>query len=195
VKADVNGSLEALTAAVQQIEARDVSLGLIHAGTGPVTENDVMLAKASSAIIIGFGVTVNLEAQKLADSEGVEIKLYNIIYKVLDDLHRAVQGLLKPEYEEVEVGRAEVRQLFSFSKIGTIAGSYVLSGKLQRQSLIRVWRKKDMLFEGKLDSLKRFQEDVKEVATGFECGLVVDGFDKLEPGDQIQAYMMQEKKR
>lgn len=195
VKADVNGSLEALTAAIQQIEARDVSLGLIHAGTGPVTENDVMLAKASSAIIIGFGVTVNLEAQKLADSEVVEIKLYNIIYKVLDDLHRAVQGLLKPEFEEVEFGRAEVRQLFSFSKIGTIAGSYVLSGKLQRQALVRVWRKKEMLFEGKLGSLKRFQEDVKEVATGFECGIVVDGFDRLESGDQIQAYVMQEKKR
>lgn len=195
IKADVNGSLEALTAAVQQIEARDVSLGLIHAGTGPVTENDIMLAKASSAIVIGFGITVSPEAQKLADSEGVEIKLYTIIYKILDDLHRAVQGLLKPEYEEVEVGRAEVRQLFSFSKIGTIAGSYVLSGKLQRQSLIRVWRKKEMLFEGKLDSLKRFQEDVKEVASGFECGIVVDGYDKLAAGDQIQAYMMQEKKR
>lgn len=195
VKADVNGSLEALTAAIQQIEAKDVSLGIVHAGTGPVTENDVMLAKASDAIIVGFGITVSPEAQKLADSENVEVKLYNIIYQVLDDLHRAVQGLLKPEYEEVEVGRAEVRQLFSFSKVGTIAGSYVISGKLQRQSAVRVWRKKEMVHEGKMQSLKRFQEDVKEVATGFECGIVLADYDKLEPGDQIQAYVLQEKKR
>lgn len=130
----------------------------------------------------------------MAEAEGVEIKMYSIIYQILDDLNRAVQGLLKPIFEEVEQGRAEVRQLFKFSKVGVIAGSYVQSGKIYRTSQVRVLRNKQVVHEGKLDSLKRFQEDVKDVATGFECGIVVDDFD-VEVGDIIYCFTIQEKKR
>jgi translation initiation factor IF-2 len=195
IKADVNGSLEAIITSVQQIQATEISVSIIHAATGPINENDILLARASAAIIIGFGVSINAEAQKLAETEGVDIKIYSIIYQILDDLNRAVQGLLKPIFEEVELARIEVRQLFSFSKVGTIAGCYVLSGKVTRGSLVRVFRGKQTVYEGKIDSLKRFQEDVKEVATGFECGIVLDKFDGLQPADVIYSYAMQEKKR
>ncbi len=194
IKADVNGSLEAIIASVQQIQSPEVTVSMIHAATGPINENDILLAKASAAIIVGFGITINPAAQAIAEAEGVEIKMYSIIYQILDDLNRAVQGLLKPVFEEVEQGRAEVRQLFSFSKVGTIAGCHVQSGKLFRNSLVRVFRGKETVFEGKMGSLKRFQEDVKEVATGFECGIVLDGFSVIQ-GDIIYAYVIQEKKR
>jgi len=194
IKADVNGSLEAIITSVQQVHSPEVTVSIIHAATGPINENDILLARASSAIIVGFGITINGEAQLLAESEGVEIKMYSIIYQILDDLNRAVQGLLKPVFEEVEHGRAEVRQLFRFSKVGTIAGSYVLSGKIFRTSQVRVIRNKQVVHEGKLGSLKRFQEDVKEVATGFECGIVVEDWD-VAVGDVIFCYTIQEKKR
>ncbi len=195
VKADVNGSLEAIITSVQQIEATEVAISIIHAATGPINENDILLARASSAIIIGFGITINAEAQKLAEAEGVDIKIYSIIYQILDDLNRAVQGLLKPVFEEVELARIEVRQLFSFSKVGTIAGCYVLSGKVPRGALVKVFRAKQMVHEGKIESLKRFQEDVKEVASGFECGIVLADYDDLKEGDQLLVYVIQEKKR
>lgn len=194
IKADVNGSLEAIITSVQQVHSPEVTVSIIHAATGPINENDILLARASSAIIIGFGITINAEAQAIAETEGVEIKIYSIIYQILDDLNRAVQGLLKPIFEEVEQGRAEVRQLFSFSKVGTIAGSYVQSGKIFRNSHVRVLRDKQVVFDGKLASLKRFQEDVKEVAAGFECGIVLDGF-SVAQGDILHFYTIQEKKR
>lgn len=194
IKADVNGSLEAIITSVQQVHSPEVTVSIIHAATGPINETDILLAKASSAIIIGFGITINAEAQSIAEAEGVEIKIYSIIYQILDDLNRAVQGLLKPIFEEVEQGRAEVRQLFSFSKVGTIAGCHVQSGKIFKTSSARVFRDKKMVFEGKLGSLKRFQEDVKEVASGFECGIVLDGFSVVQ-NDIIYCYTIQEKKR
>lgn len=195
VKADVNGSMEAIIASVGQVSSGDVVVSVIHAATGPVNENDIMLARASNAVIIGFGVSINAEAQRLADAQAVEIKMYQIIYQIVDDLTKAVHGLLKPEFEEIEVGRADVRQLFRFSKVGVIAGSYVTSGKLIRTATVKVLRQNKEVFAGKFQSLKRFQDDVKEVATGFECGIVVEGFESLQEGDVIVAMVTQEKKR
>ncbi|NBV41205.1 translation initiation factor IF-2, partial [bacterium] len=195
IKADVNGSLEAIITSIQQIKTTEVVISIIHAATGPINENDILLARASSAVIVGFGITINSEAQQLAETENVEIKIYSIIYQILDDLNKAVQGLLKPIFEEVETARVEVRQLFRFSKVGTIAGCYVQSGKVVRNTLARVLRNKQVVYEGKIESLKRFQEDVKEVASGFECGIVMEGFDQLQEADIIYCYAMQEKKR
>jgi len=195
IKADVNGSMEAIIASIGQVGSTDVTLSVIHAATGPVNENDIMLARASNAIIIGFGVSINAEAQNMADNESVEVKMYSIIYQIVDDLTKAVQGLLKPEFEEIETGRAEVRQLFRFSKLGVIAGSYVTSGKIIRSAMAKVLRGNKEVFKGKFHSLKRFQDDAKEVATGFECGIVVDGFESLQEGDVIVSMVSQEKKR
>ncbi len=195
IKADVNGSMEAIIASIGQVGSTDVTLSVIHAATGPVNENDIMLARASNAIIIGFGVSINAEAQNMADNESVEVKMYSIIYQIVDDLTKAVQGLLKPEFEEIETGRAEVRQLFRFSKLGVIAGSYVISGKIIRSATAKVLRGNKEVFKGKFHSLKRFQDDAKEVATGFECGIVVDGFESLQEGDVIVSMVSQEKKR
>jgi len=180
---------------VEVLGLEDVVVSVIHAATGPVNENDIMLARASNAVIIGFGVSINAEAQRLADAQAVEIKMYQIIYQIVDDLTKAVHGLLKPEFEEIEVGRADVRQLFRFSKVGVIAGSYVTSGKLIRTATVKVLRQNKEVFAGKFQSLKRFQDDVKEVATGFECGIVVEGFESLQEGDVIVAMVTQEKKR
>lgn len=195
IKADVNGSVEAIKASIDKMDNLDVPIHILHAATGTINENDVMLAKASSAIITGFGVSVNNEATKLAADEDVEIKTYEIIYELLEDLERAVRGLYKPEYEEVEVGQIEVRQLFSFSKVGTIAGSYVTDGTVTRNAIARVFRGGKEIYVGKVESLKRFKDDAKEVKAGFECGIVLEKFTDLQEGDRIKVYKLQEIKR
>ena len=195
LKADVTGSLEGCLHAIDQIRSDSVSISILHAATGPVGENDVMLAKASEALIFGFGVSINPEAQKAADEENIEIKSYRIIYDIVDDIQKVLDGLFKVEYEEVEIGQATVRQLFSFSKVGTIAGCMVTSGKVLRGAIVSVTRGKEEVFKGKLTSLKRFKEDVKEVLNGFECGIVIDEFQGLQADDALVFSQTREKKR
>ncbi len=195
VKADVHGSLEAVITSIRGIPQTKVTVNVLHSGTGTINESDIMLAKASNAIIFGFGVSINLEAQKVADEENVQVRTYRIIYEIIEDIEKAIDGLFAPEFEDVETATVEVRQLFSFSKVGSIAGCYVTEGKITRSDHIRVLRANEEIFKGKLDSLKRFKDDVKEVASGFECGIVVDDFDGIKEGDIIKSFVVREKGR
>ncbi len=194
IKADVQGSLEAIKGSIEKIESKDIPIKIIHSSTGSINENDVLLAKASDGIIFGFNTTASNEVKKIAETEEISIKSYKIIYEILEDIERVIQGLYKPEFIEVELGEAEVRQLFKFSKIGIIAGSYVLKGKILQKSSIRVMRDKELVLETKISSLKRFKEDVKEVKEGFECGIVIDDNVDIKEGDILVAYSVEEKK-
>ncbi|MFC1596006.1 translation initiation factor IF-2 [Candidatus Margulisiibacteriota bacterium] len=195
LKADVRGSLEALINSLQKIKVKDIGVQVLHQATGTVNESDVMLAIASKAIILAFGVDVNSEAERLAETEKISIRKYSIIYKLIDDIHDALDGMLEPEYEKIEIGKIEVRDTFKSSKLGTIAGCFILEGKAIRNSIIDVMRKDSFIHSGKLDSLKRFKEDVKEVQKGFECGVVVSGFNDFKESDIIVVSEMREKKR
>lgn len=194
IKGDVQGSVGALKDSLSKIDSDNVRLQVIHSGVGAVTESDVMLASASNAIIIGFNVRPEPKARKMAETENVEIKTYRVIYEVIEDIKGAMTGLLEPEYEEVILGRAEVRETFKVSRLGTIAGCYVLDGKLTRDSGVRVIRDNVVIHEGKINSLKRFKEDVKEVGEGFECGLMVEKFNDIKEGDVLESFVMQEVK-
>lgn len=195
VKSDNRGSTEALKHALTRISDEEVTVNVIHGGVGPVTESDILLASASAAIIISFNVRLDPYIKKLADSEKVDIRQYKVIYNVIDDVKAAMKGLLEPVYEEVFMGRADVRQVFKVSKIGVIAGAYVTGGKLIRGADAKVVRGSETIFQGKIDSLKRFKDDVKEVAEGFECGIGIEKFSGIQPNDVIEAYQMQEKAR
>lgn len=192
IKADVFGSLEAIRASIEKIDSQDIPIRILHAATGAVTENDVMLAQASNAIIFGFGVDVNGDASTLADKENIILKTYTIIYDIIDDIERVIKGMYKPVFEEVELGQAEVRQIFKFSKVGIICGSYVLSGKITRNAKLRILRKGKEIHAGKVDSLKRFKDDVRDVAAGYECGIVIENFSDVVEGDIIYVYEMKE---
>ena len=192
VKADVQGSLEALADALLQIKHAEVKVRVIHSGVGGVTESDVMLASASQAIIIGFNVRPNAPAQQLAEAEGIDVRLYTVIYKVTEDVRAALVGMLTPDVVEHILGAAEVRQVFKASKFGTIAGSMVTSGTITRNAGIRVVRDGVVVHDGKLGSLKRFSEDVKEVQEGFECGILLESFNDLKEGDVFEAYETRE---
>jgi len=194
IKADVTGSLEAIKASIAKVESRDIPIRILHASTGTINENDVMLGRASAALILGFGVDINSEAQKLADTDNISVKTYSIIYEMLDDIERVVKGLYKPEFVEEETSTIEVRQLFKFSKVGTIAGCYVTSGKVTRHNQARVFRNGKEIYEGKVESLKRFKDDVRDVSSGYECGVVLDNFNDLAEGDQIITFVVKEKK-
>ncbi|MCP3031235.1 translation initiation factor IF-2 [Halobacillus sp. A1] len=195
VKADVQGSLEALSGSLEKIEVEGVKVKIIHAGVGAITESDITLASASNAIVIGFNVRPDGNARKAAESEDVEIRLHNIIYKVMEEIEAAMKGMLDPEYEEKIIGQVEVREIFKVSKIGTIAGSYVTEGKITRNSGIRVIRDGVVINEGEVDALKRYKDDAKEVAKGYECGITIKNFNDLKVGDIIEPYEMQEIER
>jgi translation initiation factor IF-2 len=188
VKADVQGSLEALTDALLKIQHPEVKVRVIHSGVGGVNESDVMLASASTAIIIGFNVRPSPAAASLAESEGVDVRTYRVIYKVTEDITAALVGMLKPEYEEFVLGQAEVRQLFRASKLGTIAGCMVTRGVITRNAGIRVLRSDVVVHDGKITSLKRLAEDAREAQEGFECGILLDGFNDIKEGDVLEAY-------
>jgi translation initiation factor IF-2 len=188
VKADVHGSLEPIVNSVKGLSTEDIKVKILSQGTGDVSESDVMLASASQAIIIGFHVDIDEAARKMATQEGVDIRLYTIIYQLIDDVDRALQGMLEPEYEDVVIGHAEVRAVFRIRRLGNVAGCYVTDGEVARNALVRLLRDDDELFDGSLDSLKRFQEDVTEVRAGFECGIGVAGFDDFEEGDVLEFY-------
>jgi translation initiation factor IF-2 len=192
VKADVQGSLEALTDALLKIQHPEVKVRVLHSGVGGVNESDVMLAAASSAIIIGFNVRPSAAAQTLAESEGVDVRSYRVIYKVTEDITAALVGMLKPEYEEVVLGQAEVRALFKASKLGTIAGCMVTRGQITRNANVRVLRNDVVVHDGKMTSLKRFAEDVRDAQEGFECGILLDGFNDIKEGDVLEAYESRE---
>ncbi|KHF30969.1 Translation initiation factor IF-2 [Anoxybacillus sp. BCO1] len=195
VKADVQGSVEALVAALQKIEVEGVRVKIIHSGVGAVTEYDIMLASASNAIVIGFNVRPDANAKRVAEAEKVDIRLHRIIYKVIEEIEAAMKGMLDPEYEEKVIGQAEVRQTFKVSKVGTIAGCYVTDGKITRDSSVRLIRQGIVVYEGQIDTLKRYKDDVKEVAQGYECGITIKNFNDIKEGDVIEAYMMQEVER
>ena len=191
LKADVFGSVEAIKDSLEKAATEQVKVSVIHAGTGGITESDVMLASASNAIIIGFNVRPETKARQLAEAEKVEIKSYSIIYELLDDIKKAMAGLLDKKKVEKFLGRAEVRQTFSVPKIGVIAGSSVIDGKIIRGANIRLLRDSRVIFDGKMSSLKRFKDDAKEVATGFECGIGIENYNDLKPGDVIEAYQIE----
>lgn len=195
VKADVQGSVEALAAALQKIDVEGVRVKIIHTGVGAITESDIILAAASNAIVIGFNVRPDSGAKKTADVEEVDIRLHRIIYKVIEEIEFAMKGMLDPEFEEKVIGQVEVRQTFKVSKIGTIAGAYVTEGKITRDSGIRLIRDGIVVFEGEIDTLKRFKDDVKEVARNYECGITIKNFNDLKEGDVIEAYVMEEIER
>ncbi|MBW1917029.1 MAG: translation initiation factor IF-2 [Deltaproteobacteria bacterium] len=194
LKADVQGSIEALTQALSELGTEEIKVNVIHAGTGDIVESDIMLASASNAIVIGFNVRINPKAQALAEQEDVDVRFYDVIYHLSSDIHSALEGMLEPTYEERPLGQAEVRQTFSITKVGTIAGCYVTEGKFERNALIRVRRDHETIFEGKISSLKRFKDDVKEVAAGYECGIGIDKFDDIQVGDILEAYRLEEVK-
>lgn len=192
VKADVQGSLEALKQSLMKLSNEEVLVRIIHSGVGNISESDITLAAASNAIVIGFNVRPDAVARTLAEQEKIDVRLYDVIYQVIDDIEAAMKGMLEPIYEEKIIGHAEVRQLFKASGVGTIAGSYVLDGFIQRGCKIRLSREGKQIFEGNLASLKRFKDDVKEVKAGYECGLVFEGFSELRELDQVEAYTMVE---
>ena len=192
IKADVQGSVEAMKQSLVKLSNEEIAVRIIHGGVGAINESDVILASASNAIIIGFNVRPDNAAKETAEREKVDIKLYRVIYNAIDDIEAAMKGLLDPVYEERIIGHAEVRQTFKASGVGTIAGSYVLDGKIIRGSLVRIYRDNTLTFEGNLASLKRFQDDVKEVAAGYECGLVFEKFNDIKEGDKVELYIMQE---
>lgn len=192
VKADVQGSVEAVKQSLMKLSNEEVVVKCIHGGVGAINESDVSLASASSAIIIGFNVRPDAQAKTVAEREGVDVRLYKVIYQAIEDVEAAMKGMLDPIFEEKVIGHAEVRQIFKASAIGNIAGSYVLDGEFQRGCKIRIRRGEEQIYEGELASLKRFKDDVKEVKAGFECGLVFEGFDKMEELDIVEAYIMVE---
>ena len=188
IKADVNGTLEAVTESLRKLETPEVKPTFVHRGVGGITENDIALASASNATIIGFNVRPDRKARVLADAEGVEIRTYEIIYKLLEDIESAMVGMLAPEFEEVVTGDAEVREIFSVPKIGRIAGCYVQNGVITRNSKVRFIREGTIIWKGEIKSLRRFKEDVKEVAAGFECGIGLSDFQDLRDGDIIETF-------
>ena len=195
VKADVQGSVEAVKQSLQKLTNEEVRINIIHGGVGAITEQYVILAQVSNAIVIGFNVRPALNVAEIAKEAGVDLRLYRVIYNAIEDIQAAMKGMLYPTYKEVVLGHVEIRQIFKVSGIGTIGGAYVLDGKVTRHSSVRVVRDSIVVYEGKLASLKRFKDDVKEVAQGFECGLSIESFNDIKEGDVIEAFEMQEVER
>ncbi|KPJ61408.1 MAG: hypothetical protein AMJ46_01600 [Latescibacteria bacterium DG_63] len=192
VKGDVGGSVEALCDALAGIPSEEVKLNIIHRGVGTVNESDVLLSAASDAVIIGFGVKAEPHALELREREGVDVRLYKVIYEAVEDIKKAMSGLLRPERKETVIGSAEVREVFRLSRAGVVAGSFVTSGTVRRNARVRLVRGEEVRFDGTIRSLKRFKDDVREVAAGFECGIGLEGYDDIEVGDVLQVYTVEE---
>ena len=196
LKADVNGSIEAITESLMKIaEAENAEIKMIHSGVGTISESDVMLASASDSLIIGFNVRPNPGAKKMALLEGVDIRTYTVIYDVYEDIKAAIKGMLKPEFEMVDIGTAEVRQIYKISKLGIAAGCYISEGEVRRNLNVRVIRDSKIIHDGKISSLHRFKDDVKSVSQGFECGIMIENYQDINVGDILEFYTLQEKKR
>jgi translation initiation factor IF-2 len=190
VKADVQGSVEALAQSLEKLSTEKVILRVIHSGTGNIVNSDILLASASNAIVVGFNVKADSNAKSTAEREDVDVRVYKIIYDAVEDVRKAMEGLLEPTYRQVVIGKAEVRQLFNTPK-GVIAGCMVLSGKITSKSKVKVHRGEEIVHESSLSSLRRFKDDVKEVNNGFECGIGVEGFDEVQVGDQLEVYILE----
>jgi translation initiation factor IF-2 len=188
VKGDVQGSVEAVSESLRKLTTEAIRLNVIHASVGAITETDVNLATASNAIILGFNVRPEVKAQAMAEKEGVDLRLYNIIYDAVDDIKKAMEGLLEPTLKEKHLGRAEVREVFSVPKIGNVAGCYVQDGKMVRNARVRLLRDNVVIYEGKMSSLRRFKEDAKDVASGYECGIGLENYNDIKTGDIIEAF-------
>ena len=195
LKADTQGTLDAIQETLSPLSNEEVEVKIIHGGIGTITETDIMLASASNALIIGFNVVLDQNAQKIAKNEKVEIRTYNIIYDLIEDVEAALKGFLKPKLEEVVNGIAEVREIFRIPKVGAVAGCYVTEGKLSTKDFIRVLRKEEKIYEGKDFSLKRFKDDVKEVSSGYECGIHIGKFEDFQIEDKIVFYNFKEVKK
>lgn len=195
IKADVQGSIEALKQSLEKLSGEEVRVNIIHQGVGAITETDVMLADASNAIIIGFNVRPDVNARKTAENQEIDIRMYRVIYDAIEDVKAAMSGLLKPEFKEVVLGRAEVRAVFKVPKVGTIAGCYMIEGKILRNAQIRVIRDGVVIHEGHISSLKRFKDDVREVSTGYEFGLGIENFNDIHEGDNMEAFTFEEVQR
>lgn len=195
VKADLQGSAEALKQSLEKIKVDDFKVNVIRCSVGAITDTDIILASASNAIVLGFNVRPTAAVRQTAAEKGVEIRLYSIIYKLLEDIEAALKGMLEPEYEEVIIGQAEVRNTFKISKVGTVAGCYVTDGVIQSNSLVRIIRDGIVVYEGKMASLKRFKDDAKEVKYGYECGITIENFNDIKEGDIIEASVMKEIER
>jgi translation initiation factor IF-2 len=192
IKADVQGSLEPIKSSLDDLGTGEISINILHQGTGNIGKNDVMLAAASKAIVIGFNVEADSATQRLADTEGVSIRIYNIIYRVVEDIEMALKGMLEPEMKETVIGRAEVRATFRIRKIGRVAGCYVVKGELRRNAKVRLLRGDEVIYDGDVSSLKHIQDDVTEVRTGFECGITFKKFNDFDEGDIIESYIVEE---
>jgi translation initiation factor IF-2 len=195
VKGDVDGSVEALSDSLLKLTNEEVAVNVIHKSVGQITESDVLLASASNAVIVGFQVRPSVSARKLAEAEQIDIRLYSIIYQAIEEIKSAIEGMLSPEIEEKIIANLEIREVFKITKVGTVAGCMVLDGKISRQSSIRIIRDGIVVYTGKLGSLKRFKDDVKEVSSGFECGLNIENFNDIKVGDIVEAYEQIEIKR
>jgi translation initiation factor IF-2 len=195
LKADVQGSVEAIRQSLEQLSNDEVHVKVIHGGVGGIGEGDVMLASASNAIIIGFNVRPDPIGKRLAEKENVDLRLYRVIYNIIDDVKKAMEGMLAPEYREIVNGRAEIRMVYKVPKAGNIAGCYVVEGKIIRNSDIRLIRENIVVHEGKIESLKRFKDDAREVLEGFECGVGLEKYNDIKEGDIIEAFSMEEIKR
>ncbi|MCI8815107.1 MAG: translation initiation factor IF-2, partial [Lachnospiraceae bacterium] len=192
IKADVQGSVEAVKQSLLKLTNEEVVVKVIHGGVGAINESDVSLASTSNAIVIGFNVRPDTQAKAIAEQEGVDMRLYKVIYQAIEDVESAMKGLLDPIFEEQVIGHGEVRQTFHASGVGTIAGSYVLDGRFERNCKVRITREGEQIYEGALASLKRFKDDVKEVKAGYECGIVLEDFNDIMEEDQVEAYIMVE---
>jgi translation initiation factor IF-2 len=192
IKADVDGSIEALRDSLIKLSNEEVSINVVHAATGTITESDISLAAVSNAIIIGFNVRPNVKVTELAAEENVDMRFHNVIYNVIKEVKDAIVGMMESTFEERVLGRADVRQTFHVPKIGTIAGCYVTDGKMQRGQLMRLVRDGIITYEGKNSSLRRFKDDVKEVQSGYECGISIENFNDIKVGDVIESYYMEE---
>ncbi|HMA58961.1 MAG TPA: EF-Tu/IF-2/RF-3 family GTPase, partial [Halanaerobiales bacterium] len=195
IKADVQGSIAALENSLMNIESDEVSVNIIHTGVGAINETDVNLASASNAIIIGFNVRPGTNARKAAEKEKVEIKTYRVIYKVIEDIKNAMSGLLEPEYKEIVVGRVEVRDTFKVPDVGIVAGAYVKEGEVNRNDYVRLIRNGTIIHEGEISSLKRFEDDVREVKEGYECGIGIENYNDIKVGDILEIYRYKEIER
>ena len=192
IKADVQGSVEAVRQSLEKLSNDEVRVRTIHGGVGAITETDVMLASTANAIIIGFNVRPDNNAREMAEREKIDIRLYRVIYQAIEDVENAMKGMLAPKFKEVLLGHAQVRQTFKVSGVGTIAGSYVTDGKIARNAQIRLLRDNVVIHEGKIDSLKRFKDDAKEVNTGYECGIGIENYNDIKENDVIECFVMEE---
>jgi translation initiation factor IF-2 len=188
VKADVQGSLEPIVSSLEELSAGDIKVNILHSATGNIGESDVMLAAASDAIVVGFNVTADQATRTVAETEKVDIRIYDIIYRLTEDIEKALKGMLEPETHEVELGRAEVRAIFRIPRVGNIAGCFVFKGELRRNADMRVVRDGEALYEGPIASLKHEKDDVREIREGFECGVGLRGFDDFEVGDHLVCF-------